>query len=112
MATQHRDDDGRFGSKMRDQDILKAFDYEAADDDPYLTVSEVQQALAQHFDIEVSAEAVRVRLEDMRETDLVAKREFGPSVAYRALVAPELSEEAAATSDERRETDRDEFTPL
>lgn len=90
MATQNRDDQGRFGSKIRDQDILKAFDFEATVDDPYLTVKEVRAALAEHWDIDVTDEAVRVRLERMIEDETIAKREFGPAVAYRALVGPRL----------------------
>lgn len=97
---------------MRDQDILKAFDFETVPDDPYLTVKEVTQALATHWDIDVTDEAVRRRLEKMKEAGQVDKRSFGPSVAYRALVGPELSDEVKATVEAGRETDRDDFVPL
>lgn len=112
MSRQHRNDAGRFGEKMRDQDILKAFDFEATADEPYLMVSEVTDALARHWEIDVSEEAVRQRLADMVEREVVARREFGPSVAYRALVAPRLAEDVQVESDERRETPRDEFVAL
>jgi hypothetical protein len=100
MATQDRDDGGQFEGKMRDQDILKAFDFEATAEDPYLTVSEVGDALATHWDIDVTDEAVRTRLEQMRDDDTIAKRQFGPGVAYRALVGPELSETTEAALEE------------
>lgn len=93
MSGQHRDDGGRFDEKMTDQDILKAFDYETTDDDPFLTAREVTDALADHFEIDVTVEAVRLRLESMHEADTVAKRRFGSSVAYRTLVAPRLAPE-------------------
>jgi len=96
MATQNRRDDGQFGEKMRDQDVLKAFDFETTADDPYLTVRQVTQALATHWDIEVTEEAVRSRLEQLCESDAVEKRTFGPGVAYRALLGPELADEVEA----------------
>jgi len=99
MATQDRDDKGRFDEKVREQDILKAFDFEATVDDPYLTATEVTAALARHWDIDVTSEAVRTRLEQMREDDLLARRQFGPSVAYRALVGPRLSDEVKTATD-------------
>jgi len=100
MATQDRNDSGQFEGKMRDQDILKAFDFEATAADPYLTVSEVANALATHWDIDVTDEAVRTRLESMREDDTVAKRRFGPGVAYRALVGPELDDDIETAVEE------------
>jgi hypothetical protein len=112
MAAQNRDSRGRFSRKVRDQDILKAFDFEATGDDPFLTVSEIAGALATHFDIDVSDEAVRVRLQEMIGAGAVSRREFGPGVAYRALVGPELAPDFAAQSDERQETPRDEFVEL
>jgi len=111
MATQDRDDSGRFGEKMRDQDILKAFDFEATVDDPYLTVKEVTNALGEHWGIDVTTEAVRTRLERMRDDDLVDKRQFGPSVAYCALMGPELSEEVKqAVAETEGELERGETT--
>lgn len=112
MATRNRDERGLFSRKVRDQDILKAFDFGAGADDPFLTVAEVADALATHFGIEVSDEAVRVRLQTLVEAGDVDRRQFGPGVAYRALVGPEMAPEAAARSDERRETPRDEFVEL
>lgn len=100
VATQDRNDSGQFDGKMRNQDILKAFDFEATADEPYLTVSEVSDALATHWDIDVTDEAVRVRLEKMCDDDTVARREFGPGVAYRALVGPELADEVETALDE------------
>lgn len=97
MATQNRDDDGRFSEKIRDQDVLKAFDAETTDDDPYLTVGEVAEALAEHWDVEVTDEAVRARLERMRDDETVDRRQFGPGVAYRALVAPRLAADVTET---------------
>lgn len=99
MATQDRNEDGQFEGKMRDQDVLKAFDFEATADDPYLTVSEVGDALATHWDIDVTDEAVRTRLERMREDDLIAKRKFGPGVAYRALVGPRLADDVVTAAE-------------
>lgn len=112
MATRNRDDRGQFSRKVQDQDILKTFDFEATDDDPFLTVSEVADALATHFGVDVTNETVRVRLEAMHDSGSVDRRQFGPGVAYRALVGPELAADVAARSDERRETPRDEFVEL
>lgn len=99
MATQGRDERGRFDEKVGDQDLLKAFDFEATVDDPYLTVKEITVALATHWGIDVTTEAVRSRLDTMAEADLVTKRAFGPGVAYRANVGPRLSDETAAAVD-------------
>lgn len=112
MAAQNRDDRGQFSRKVRDQDILKAFDFEATVEDPFLTVSEIAEALATHFDIDVSDEAVRVRLQEMIDAGDLARREFGPSVAYRALVGPQLAADVADRSEGRQETSRDEFAEL
>lgn len=111
MSEPERDDHGRFSRKVSDQDILKAFDFEATVEDPYLTVRELRQALAEHFDVDVTVEAVRYRLDGMTDDETIAKRDFGGAVAYRALVgprlAPEIAEELAA-----EEFDRDEAIPL
>lgn len=112
MAAQDRDDQGRFGSKLTEQDVLKAFDFEATADDPYLTVTEIQNALAEHWNIDVSDETVRLRLEAMVEEEQVGRREFGPSVAYRALVGPRLRPQLAAELEETREKEWENATPL
>lgn len=112
MASQGRDDQGQFSEKLRDQDLLLAFDFASTEDDPYLTVKEVKATLSRHFDIDVTDEAVRVRLDKMVERDQVAKREFGPAVAYRALAAPALDEDAVAAVAERGQAARDEFVDL
>lgn len=93
MAAQNGDDDNRFSEEMHTQDILKAFDYETTVDEPSLSASEVTDALAEHFDIHVTDEAVRGRLTRMSDGVLVGEQRFGPATAYRALVAPELSDE-------------------
>ena len=79
MATQDRDEDGQFREKMRDQDVLKTFDFETTEDDPYLTVAEVATGLADRWNIDVTEEGVRARLERMRDDGSVEKRWFGPS---------------------------------
>jgi cobalamin biosynthesis protein CbiG len=112
MSGQHRNDDGRFGQKVTEQDILKTFDYEASDDEPYLTVKETRRALGEHFQISVTDEAVRYRLEQMLDDGRIDKRDFGGAVAYRARVGPRLSEDAARTSDARADTPHEEFVPL
>lgn len=112
MANRNRDNQGRFSDKLRDQDILKAFDFEATVDDPYLTVKEVNEALAGHWDIDVTDEAVRVRLEHMIESEKVAKRQFGPGVAYKALVGPPLAPEVEERLEERHADDWDSSVPL
>ncbi|MFB6359812.1 MAG: helix-turn-helix domain-containing protein [Halobacteriales archaeon] len=112
MTAQDRDDQGRFTQKVLDQDILKAFDFEATAGDPFITVSEISEALSSRFDIEVSDEAVRERAEEMTEGGSLARREFGPSVAYRALVGPELAADIGGQSDAHQETQRDEFVEL
>jgi hypothetical protein len=100
MAPQDRNDSGSPGEEIRDQDLLKAFDFEATAEDPYLTVSKVADALATHWDIEVTNEAVRIRLEQMRDDDTISKREFGSGVAYCALVGPELADDIATSIQE------------
>jgi len=112
MSGQHRDEQGRFGEKLRDQDVLKAFDFEATDDDPYMTVRELTEALDDHFGIEVTDEAVRVRLGHMVADEKVARREFGPSVAYRAMVAPRLSDDLSEEITAATEDGNEESTPL
>lgn len=112
MAARNRDDRGQFARKFRDQDLLKAFDFEATADDPFLTVSEITDALETHFGIEVGDEAVRLRLQELFDAGAVDRREFGPAVAYRALTGPALAVDVAARSDERQETSRDEFVEL
>lgn len=112
MVTRNRDDRGQFSPKVSDQDILKAFDFEATIEDPFLTAGEVADALASHFEIDVTDETVRVRLQEMLDAGAVDRREFGPGVAYRALVGPELADEVIERSEERRETPRDEFVDL
>lgn len=100
MTDRTRDDRGRFAEKVTDQDILKAFDFEASDEDPYLTVREVTDALATHWDVHVTDEAVRNRLDAMVEAEQLVKRTFSRNVvAYRALVGPRLAEEVAAEVD-------------
>lgn len=100
MATQDRDENGRFGEKMGDQDVLKTFDFETDDDDPYLTVGEIADALADHWDIDVTDEGVRARLDRMCDDGTVERRQFGPGVAYRATVAPRLSDDVSAVAKE------------
>ncbi|WP_136718011.1 helix-turn-helix domain-containing protein [Halorientalis salina] len=112
MATQNRDDSGQFGEKMRNQDILKAFDFEASADDPYLTVSEVRAALTEHWDIDVTDEAVRTRLEQMIEEETVQRRDFGPGVAYRALVGPRLDSDLEDELETTREDAWDDSTSI
>lgn len=112
MPEQDRDEQGRFAETMRDHDILLVFDYETPDDDPYLTVGDVTAGLATHCDIDVTTEAVRHRLDRLVEAGQIAKRQFGPGVAYRALVAPQLAPDVEAESDRRRATPREEFVSL
>ncbi|MDZ7701802.1 MAG: helix-turn-helix domain-containing protein [Halobacteriales archaeon] len=112
MAAQNRDERGQFRRKVRDQDLLKAFDFEATADDPFLTVSEIAGASVTHFDIDVSDEAVRVRLQEMTNSGDVARREFGRALPTGPLVGPELAADVAARSEQRQETPRDEFEEL
>jgi pterin-4a-carbinolamine dehydratase len=93
MGTSDRNNRRQNDGEIRDQDLLKAFDFETTAEDPYLTVSEVADALATHWDIEVANEPVRIRLEQMRDGDTISKRDFGSGVAYRSLVGPELAED-------------------
>lgn len=112
MNNRIRDEDGRFTEKVTDQDVLKVFDYEATDEDPYLTAREITDALAEHFHIDVTPQAVRIRLDAMCEAELVVKRQFGNSVAYRALVGPRLNPDVEERLAERADTPRDEYVRL
>lgn len=105
-----RDDEGRFSEKLRDQEILKVFDYA---DDPMLAAKEVAHGLHAHFGIEATPEAIRRRLGSMEEDELVASKEFGArATGWHALVAPALAEDVAAEVEARRDADRDEFVTV
>lgn len=105
-----RDDEGRFSEKVRDQELLKVFEYA---DDPMLAAKEVADGLHTHFGVEATSEAVRRRLTDMEEEGLVASKDFGArATGWHAVVAPALDEDVAATVETRRDTDRDEFVAL
>ncbi|WP_420182866.1 helix-turn-helix domain-containing protein (plasmid) [Haloarcula sp. KBTZ06] len=97
MSERVHDDDGTFGSKLTEQDVLKAFDYETGPKEPMLTTSEITDALAKHFDIEVSSETVRRRLGEMESDGKVVSKKFGARAkGWAALVAPELSDSVKA----------------
>lgn len=84
-------------AELTEQDVLKAFDYETTVEAPVLTVGEISDALAKHFDIEVSSETIRRRLREMESDELVATNESEDStVEWSALVAPRLSDEVLA----------------
>ena len=107
---QDRNEKGQFGSKMTDQDVLKAFDYA---EDPMVTAREVRDLLDEEFGIIVTKEAVRNRLQQLEAEGTVRSKQFGArAVGWQALVAPRLSEEAADRSERRRETPRDEFVSI
>lgn len=74
MSNRLRDDSGRFTEKVTDQDLLTTFDFEATDEDPYLTVREVTDALATHWDINVTDEAVPNRLDAMVDAEQIVRR--------------------------------------
>jgi DNA-binding Lrp family transcriptional regulator len=83
--------------ELTEQDVLKAFDYETSAAEPMLTTSEITDALAGHFDIEVSSETVRRRLGEMESDGLVASKECDASaVGWTALVGPRLSDDVLA----------------
>lgn len=107
---QDRDDQGQFGPKMTEQQILKAFD---CAEDLMVTAKEVRDLLNEEFAISVTSEAVRNRLQQLEADGLVRSKRFGArAVGWQALVAPRLSESAADRSEERRETSREEFDSL
>lgn len=83
---QPRNETGRFGEKVTEQDILKLFDRADA---PFLTAREIADELP------ISREAVHYRLTKMRENGTVGKKKTGArSVGWWAEVAPKLSPEA------------------
>jgi repressor of nif and glnA expression len=100
--SQGRDDSGRFTESATDQQLLKVFDYE---DDPVLTTQEVADGL-QRFGVQLSSEAVRQRLLQLEEDDLVSRKEFGArAVGWWAEVAPELSDETAERVEDRKDAE-------
>jgi hypothetical protein len=110
MSGQGRDAGGRFEEKVRDQDILKVFDYS---EDPMLTAKEVADGLVNRLGIAMTTNGVRERLKDMEERELVRRKDFGAHAAgWEALVAPEIAPDVAAAVEDRREVDRDEFVEL
>jgi hypothetical protein len=91
MSEQQRDESGKFGEKVTDQDVLKMFDYADA---PVLTAAEVADELS------LSASAVNSRLNRMREDGLVDRKQTGArAVAWWATVAPRLSPETRQRAD-------------
>lgn len=68
MSEQQRDESGKFGEKVTDQDVLKAFD---AADAPVLTANELAGELS------LSRSAMNHRLNRMRENGLVDCKETG-----------------------------------
>lgn len=91
MSEQQRDESGKFGEKVTDQDVLKMFDNADA---PVLTAAELAAELP------LSASAVNSRLNRMREDGLVDRKETGArAVAWWATVAPQLSPEARRRAD-------------
>ncbi|NKE38058.1 MarR family transcriptional regulator [Natronococcus sp. JC468] len=83
---QPREGGGKYGEKVTEQDILKAFDYS---DDPFLTTTELAEQLP------VSRQAVSYRLEQMRKKGLVDKKKTGARAAgWWAMLGPRLSDKA------------------
>lgn len=92
---QPRNEGGRFGEKVTEQDILKIFD---SADAPFLTAQEIADELP------ISREAVHYRLSKMKEKGLVGKKKAGArSVGWWAKVAPELATESAERVEQARE---------
>jgi len=113
MSSPSEDRRGR-PETVTDQDLLKVFDYEISEANPMLTAGEVTDALAEHFDIEVSREAVRQRLHQLEADKKVTSKAFGASATgWRALVGPRLDPELAAELDAaREELDDEDYVPL
>ncbi|AAV44266.1 unknown (plasmid) [Haloarcula marismortui ATCC 43049] len=87
-------------AELTEQDVLKAFNYETTVEAPMLTVAEIADALAKHFDIEVGNEIIRCRLREMESDELVASEGTEDStVEWTALVAPRLSDEVLADAE-------------
>ena len=102
MSSPARDDQGRFSESMSEQDLLKVLDYDVDEANPMLTAGEVADGLADHFGIDVTAEAVRQRLREMEADGNVASKEFGANATgWVALVAPRLAPEVAERLDDR-----------
>jgi predicted transcriptional regulator len=82
---QPRNDAGRFGEKVTEQDVLKLFDKADA---PFLTAREIADELP------ISREAVHYRLTQMLEKGTVGKKKTGArSVGWWSEVAPAPSAE-------------------
>jgi hypothetical protein len=97
MSNRARNNSGTYTDKLTEQDVLKAFDYQTTAEAPMLTASEITDAVAEHFDIEVSSETVYRRLHEMEDMELVASKEFGASAAgWTPLVGPRLSDDVLA----------------
>jgi|APHM01.1.fsa_nt_gi hypothetical protein len=108
MSNQPRDEGGRFGEKITDQDILLAFDDADA---PVLTTAEVHETVTETTGAVVSKKAVYHRLESLHGQEKVGKKTTGANaVAWWAEVAPRLADDVAADVDDRREND--EFVSL
>jgi len=111
MSNRARNDSGKYTDKLTEQDVLKAFDYETTPEEPMLTATEITDALAEHFDIEVSSQTVRRWLGEMESDGKVVSKKFGASaVGWTALVGPRLADDVAAEADRRLE--EEEFVSL
>ena len=74
MSNRARNNSGTYTDKLTEQDVLKAFDYETTAEAPMLTASEITDAVAEHFDIEVSSETVRRRLREWKTANWLQVR--------------------------------------
>lgn len=91
---------------MRDeltrQDMLVVFDFDATDEEPYLSVRELQSGLLEHRDVAADRETIRGLLSEMKFDDRAAVcRKRGDEWVWRATVAPRLNSEFAAELDRR-----------
>lgn len=92
---QPRGEDGEFGEKVTEQDILLVFDNT---DEPFLTAGEIEDELP------VSRQAVNYRLKKMHEKDLVGKKKTGArSVGWWSKVAPRLADDIQERLEEDEE---------
>lgn len=94
------------------QAVLKAFDFDATDGEPYLSIPGLQSALLEHFDVAASREGVTDRVSEMVHNGSVVTRKRRGDWVYRATVGPELAADVKAQLEERVDEPRETYRPL
>lgn len=101
----------RMTERPTHQNLLVAFDFDATDERPYLSVRGLQSALLEHRDVVATRETIRDVLTEMKfEGRQVVCRKRDDEWVWRATIGPRLAPEVAEDLKQRR--DDEEYVPL